>query len=132
MKKYSPKQLAKSLYELTKDAKKSELDSLLGAYTKFLAKNKALKFSARIINEFEKYFNEQNGIAEIKVASAKKLEPEVRDKIRKSFLDKKIKEVEIKERVDSALIGGLKIRIGDTIYDGSVSNYILKIKEKLK
>jgi F-type H+-transporting ATPase subunit delta len=64
--------------------------------------------------------------------SAKKLESEVKDKIRKSFLDKKIKEVEIKERVDSALIGGLKIRIGDTIYDGSVSNYILKIKEKLK
>lgn len=39
-------------------------------------------------------------------------------------------DVEVKSRVDKEMLGGLIVRIGDTIYDGSVRNQLARIREE--
>ncbi|MBU0619361.1 F0F1 ATP synthase subunit delta [Patescibacteria group bacterium] len=38
----------------------------------------------------------------------------------------------LKEKVDSALLGGLKIRVGNLVIDNSLQGRLLKLKEKLQ
>jgi F-type H+-transporting ATPase subunit delta len=42
------------------------------------------------------------------------------------------KQVRLKETVDPALIGGMVVRVGDTVYDSSVSNQIDKMAKKAR
>ncbi len=41
------------------------------------------------------------------------------------------KSVAIENIVDPSIIGGLKIRVGNTIYDGSISGKLNRIKNRL-
>ncbi len=41
------------------------------------------------------------------------------------------KEVEIRTQVDPAIIGGMVARIGDNLIDGSVSNQLRRLHERL-
>lgn len=41
------------------------------------------------------------------------------------------KEIDLQVDVDDALIGGVKLRIGDTVYDASVANRLVRLKDEL-
>ena len=41
------------------------------------------------------------------------------------------KNVELKSQVDKNLLGGLKLRVGNTIFDGTIANQIAKMKKVL-
>ena len=42
------------------------------------------------------------------------------------------KRINIKNNVDKSLIGGVQLRIGNTIIDNSLSNKLIKLKNNLK
>lgn len=83
----------------------------------------------------EQYFllaNEERGIAEAKVFSVRPLTAD-EEKALSEVFSKKIgkSELRIKNIVDSSLIGGVKLRIGNTIYDGSVKGKLERIERQL-
>ena len=41
------------------------------------------------------------------------------------------KKVELSTKTDSKLLGGLKLRVGNTIFDGTIINQIAKMKKVL-
>jgi F-type H+-transporting ATPase subunit delta len=41
------------------------------------------------------------------------------------------KEVVVEATVDSSLIGGLVVHVGNTVYDASVKNHLEKVRERL-
>jgi len=41
------------------------------------------------------------------------------------------REIELQTNVDSELIGGLVIRVGDTVYDGSIVNQLRQFRTEL-
>ncbi len=41
------------------------------------------------------------------------------------------KEIDLQVDVDDELIGGVKLRIGDTVYDASVANRLVRLKDEL-
>jgi F-type H+-transporting ATPase subunit delta len=41
------------------------------------------------------------------------------------------KDIDLKVDVDHELIGGVKLRIGDTVYDASVANRLVRLKSEL-
>ncbi len=57
----------------------------------------------------------------------KKIEEDVVEKIR-NLISKK---AEIKEEMDTSLIGGLKIQIGDLLIDGSIRAKLNKLRQSL-
>jgi len=132
MKKISPKQYAISLYEITKDIEENKLPEIIKNFIKLLAKNNALKFSHRIIKEFIKYYNEKEGVLEIEILSAKKLEKDLEKKIIDKFKKlKKVKDIALKKKIDHSLIGGLVFKIEDLVIDGSLKRNLEKMKEKI-
>ena len=132
MKKITPKQYAIFLYRMTKDLEKSKILEFIKKFVKLLARKNALKFSKRIIDEFKKYYNKQNGILEIEVKSVKGLETDFEKKLKEKFKKSwKVAEVDLKSSIDKSLIGGLVLGIDDMIIDGSLKGNLKKIKEKM-
>ena len=80
-----------------------------------------------IIEAFEQYAREKNGVEFLSVASAHTVSDRIFDAIKNSFG----KKVEIETQVDSSLIGGVVVRSRDTIIDGSVKAQLLHLQKHL-
>lgn len=121
---YSPKQYAQALYESLKEVKDTDL--VFRNFYGILLRNNDLKLLSKIIEKIEEIDKEKRGVVEVKITSTKKLEQEIIEKLRKL-----IKNAEIKEEIDSSLIGGLKIQIGDLLIDGSIKAKLNKLRQSL-
>jgi len=121
---YNPKQYAQALYESLREVKDADL--VFRNFYNLLVRNNDLKLLSKIIEKIEEIDKEERGAVEIKIASTKKLEQEIIEKLRKL-----IKNAEIKEEIDPSLIGGLKIQIGDLLIDGSIRAKLNKLRQSL-
>jgi F-type H+-transporting ATPase subunit delta len=89
-------------------------------------------FLARITEQLEKELDARLGFAEAEVSSARELgDPE------KRVLEAQIAKVTGKKvrahfGLDPSLLGGAVVRIGSTIYDGSVKGQLEKIREAIR
>ena len=70
-------------------------------------------------------------LVEVEVTSAMELSPETRKKIAARVAEATGREVELAERVDPDIVGGLVLRIGDVIVDGSVQARIRQLRRRL-
>lgn len=85
-----------------------------------------------MIDQFQKLAYEASGMAEAVVYSAKKLTDEEQQQIAATFAKKLHKaKVVVKNIVNPDLIGGVRIRIGDYIYDGSIQAQLDSLKREL-
>ncbi len=84
-----------------------------------------------IARQFETELNQRMGIVEAEVASARPLEQAEREDLLEQVSRVTGKQVSAKYQVDPSLIGGATVRIGSTIYDGSVRGQLERIKEQL-
>ncbi|QDP41661.1 F0F1 ATP synthase subunit delta [Radiobacillus deserti] len=76
--------------------------------------------------------NEMKGIAEAKVYSVRELSIDEQEEISKVFAKKlNINVLKIENIVDPSIIGGIKIRIGNTIYDGSISGKLTRLERSI-
>ena len=125
--KISNRQFAEALYELTIGLVEKDLDVTLETFVKFLSKNKRLKQSNNIIVEFEKITKKKQGIIEIEITSARKLDKDIIEKIKESFA----KKVEAVEKIDGSLIGGIKVKLEDRVLDASVKTQLNNLKRSL-
>jgi len=84
-----------------------------------------------VARQFETELNQRLGIVEAEVASARPLEQAEREELLAQVSQVTGKQVSAKYQVDPSLIGGATVRIGSTIYDGSVRGQLERIKEQL-
>ena len=73
----------------------------------------------------------EEGVIEVEVVSASELTPETEKKIAARVHEATGRRVELSRRVDPAIIGGLVLRIGDVIVDGSVKARIRQLRRRL-
>jgi F-type H+-transporting ATPase subunit delta len=96
-----------------------------------LLENKRFEILESIAVEYNKLFDEANGIEVAKVTTAIAMTPELEAKVLakiKEFSDKK---VTIENIVDASIIGGFILRIGDKQYNASVANRLQVLKREL-
>lgn len=130
--KVSIKQYAQALYELTLGKSEGEVNVAIEKFVKELIKNNQIKSASKIIEKFEEIYNQKNGIVVASVTSANKLESGYMDRIEKYLLDKyKAKEVVLNNEVSPEIKGGIILRVGDEIIDGSVSNQLRSLRARL-
>jgi ATP synthase F1 delta subunit len=67
----------------------------------------------------------------VEVTSAVELTPETRKKIAARVAEATGRQVELAERVDPDIVGGLILRVGDVIVDGSVQARIRQLRRRL-
>lgn len=131
--KISVNQYAKSLFELTAGKSEREINSAVLNFIKFLQKNRQMKLAGKIIEKFGEIYNKRNGIAEADVITAQKLESHQVHKI-ESYIKEKYdaKETVIKNIVDENIKGGMIIKVGDEVADGSVRGQLERLRKCLE
>lgn len=85
-----------------------------------------------MVEHFLDLSDEQKGIAEAKVYSVRPLTDEERNALSATFAAKVGKQsLRIENIVDSNLLGGVKLRIGNKIFDGSLRGKLDRLERQL-
>lgn len=132
MRKITAKKYAAGLYEALKDVEKGKMPKMINTFVVLLAKNKCLSKSDKIIEAFKQYTNEQEGIREVNIFSAQKFESRQKEEMLKSLHQALKKKIELKEYVDRSLLGGMVVKYGDKVIDGSIKKRIALLAHNLK
>ncbi|TFB19252.1 F0F1 ATP synthase subunit delta [Filobacillus milosensis] len=110
-----------------KDVSKDTLNTLL-----LLIDKRRMDIVQDTVQEFIAMKNESRGIAEANVYSVRELTEDETQQIQDVFAKKMmINTLRINNIVDPSIIGGLKIRIGNQIYDGTVQTQLKRLEQKL-
>lgn len=75
---------------------------------------------------------QRNGQRRVLVTSATELSAKALDSIRNSMAMALSTQPILETRVDPSLVGGLKIRVGDTVYDGSLKTQVKQLRARLR
>ena len=106
-------------------------DELLGLMVMIIEKNH-YKHLVSVFDHFTECVKEYKNIGTAYITSAVELSDEQKQAIEKRLLDTtRYVEIEMKFDVDAALIGGMKIRIGDRVVDSSVSSRLERLTRDL-
>lgn len=85
-----------------------------------------------LIEDFQELANEASGVAEAKVYSTRLLSDEESTAISTAFAHKVGKQsLHIENIIDPSLIGGIRLQIGNQIYDSSVSAKLARLERQL-
>lgn len=84
-----------------------------------------------IVDEYRAEVDRRQGISEVEVISARRLDADERHQMEQQVARLAGTRVRARFREDNGLIGGAVVRIGDTIYDGSVRGRLNRMKQEL-
>jgi len=97
-----------------------------------VSENNRLELLPEIAALFDLYKAEQERSVDVDVTSAFALNDEQQDKLAKVLSARLGREVRLHAAEDTSLIGGVVIRAGDLVIDGSVRGKLAKLAEALK
>jgi F-type H+-transporting ATPase subunit delta len=125
--------------KLLKDKKKEIFAEAFGSFDTIVLNTLMLLIDrhradeiAAVADEFIELANEEKGVEVADVYSIRPLTDEERVALSSSFAAKiGKKSLQIENIVDSDLLGGVKIRIGNRIYDGSLRGKLDRLERKL-
>jgi F-type H+-transporting ATPase subunit delta len=80
---------------------------------------------------FDKQIDERRGIVRAEVSSAQELATQEKAELRAALTKLTGRQVEAEYRLDAGLLAGTVVRIGSTIYDGSVRTQLERLRERL-
>jgi F-type H+-transporting ATPase subunit delta len=75
-------------------------------------------------------YNEMRNRVAVFVRTAAPVTPELLEQIAQRLRTALKRDVEMHASVDPSLIGGLVVRVGDTVYDGSVTNRLRRLRDE--
>jgi F-type H+-transporting ATPase subunit delta len=84
-----------------------------------------------ILQTFEDVIRQRQGVAEAEVTSAAELTAPQKTQLQQTLERLTGRKIQAKYSLDPALLGGAVVRIGDTIYDGSVRNRLNQMRAQL-
>ena len=118
---------AEVLYKLTTDLKPAEYDDAVGQFVLYLKKEHALKRALQIELAFQNLVKQKSGVINISVTSAQPLN----DKSKEIILAQFGKTVEAEYSIDESLIGGVRVRQNNTIFDLSLNSQLKTLQNQL-
>lgn len=84
-----------------------------------------------VIAAFQEVIRQRQGVAQAEILTAVELSAEQKAELARTFERLTGKKVEAKYSLDPALLGGAVVRIGSTIYDGSLRNRLNTLRARL-
>ncbi len=126
----SPRVAHEEKVRLLDSAFRGRMSQELLNFLKVVSRHGRLQLLRSMQRAFEKLYNERAGRVEVQVRTAEPLtvdlHAKIADRLRQSLGRDPVLHVE----VDPELIGGVVIRIGDTVYDGSVARQLVRLREE--
>ena len=96
-----------------------------------VTEHRRLHIFSDMLKEVEQVLNNRLGIAEAEVVSARELGDSERRLLESEIARLTGRRVRARYERDSSLLGGAVVKVGSTIYDGSVKGQLERIREQL-
>lgn len=109
-----------------------KFDAQARNFLSIVSENNRMELLPEIADMFELYKAEREQSVDVDVTSAFALNDEQQDKLAKVLSARLGREVRLHAAEDASLIGGVVIRAGDLVIDGSVRGKLAKLAEALK
>jgi len=124
---YTATQQAEKTIEVCGDA----LNEKSRSFVQVLAENRRLQLLPQIYQQFEVLKANREKTVEVSVVSASEISTEQQDKLASALSSKLERQVNMQVSIDDSLIGGIVVRAGDTVIDGSIRGRLAKLAEVL-
>lgn len=124
---YTATQQAEKTIEVCGDA----LNEKSRSFVQVLAENRRLQLLPQIYQQFEVLKANREKTVEVSVVSASEISTEQQEKLASALSSKLEREVSMQVSIDDSLIGGVVVRAGDTVIDGSIRGRLAKLAEVL-
>ena len=111
---------------------KSNFPDLLKNFLRLLLDKNRIGAIQEISDYYSKLTDDISNITRAEVTTARTLAGDAQERLKKALADFTSKDIKMMVREDEALIGGLVVKIGDMVLDGSVKAQIEGLKESLK
>jgi len=111
---------------------KGRVSDMTMSFLKLVFKKRRERYLKDMLGEFRDFADSARGVVEVEVKTAMEMTPEQEGQIRKRLAAITGKDVRLEKKVDRGLIGGIVIKIGDRVYDGSAVNQLQALKKHLE
>ncbi|ATW25979.1 ATP synthase F1 subunit delta [Candidatus Formimonas warabiya] len=118
--------------DLIKKAVSGAVDPMVFNFINLIIDKSREIFLADIVEEFNQFLAAENQTLTAKVRSAVALTEAQTGQLEDKLSRLTGKKVKAAVNVDPSLIGGIVVRIGDTVYDGSIAKQLNILKEHLQ
>ena len=113
-------------------AGKMGLDAAVRNFIYLVVDHRRTEILPEIEQAFLSELNERLGIVDAEVTSAHELNEDEKLRLSTVLAQRTGKKVEPRFQIDGALLGGAVVRLGSTIYDGSVRDQLKRLREQLE
>ena len=125
---------------ITAEQKRAVLDAIVARqgisrtvrnFVAVLIDHRRIHFLGPIVKQFALELNQRLGFIEAEITSARELNPADRSTLEARMEKLTGKRVKARYTRDESILGGAIVKIGSTIYDGSVNGQLERIKQAL-
>jgi F-type H+-transporting ATPase subunit delta len=107
-----------------------KMNPLLLNFLKVVAQHERLDCLYEIRKAAVSLYNQLHGQVEVEVRTAEPLTAEMLSQVEQQLTASLGKQVDLQTRIDPALMGGMVVRVGDTVYDGSLLSRLEQMRTK--
>ncbi|MGC1299962.1 MAG: ATP synthase F1 subunit delta [Alloacidobacterium sp.] len=107
------------------------MSALVRNFIAVLIQHDRLNLLDDVLADYRKEVNQRLGISSVHVTSARLLEADERREIEQKVAEMTGTQVQATYHEDKSLLGGAVVRVGSTVYDGSVKGRLDRLKEQL-
>lgn len=105
---------------------------LFTSFLRVLARKDRLDLLPLILHQSQLRYERLQGKRRVQVTSAQELSDEQRERVRQQLSEKLPFDPILESNVDPSLLGGIVIRVGDTVYDSSVKTRMKQLRERMR
>ena len=117
--------------QMLRDAMPEAADEAINLATLLIIKSRLEALAGPIAEAYRRLLDEHRGILQVEVVTAVELETAQREGMIRQLAEATGKEVRLTPRVDEGLVGGMVIRVGDQVLDGSVRSKLRGLRRSL-
>ena len=129
--KITPIDYAQALYESTHDKEREEQVLVVHRFVEKMRRQGHVHFLHRVLHSYQEICNRKNGRIPVTLRSVDRVQSEIKESVKDFALTlyPDGKEVEIEEKKDENLIGGMVIEVYDRRFDMSISRKFQAFKK---
>ena len=109
----------------------NKMSPLLLNFLKVLVRRGRFQAVRAVAVAARKIVNDLRGRVEVHLTTAEPINAATRDLILAKLKGSLKSEIDLKTNVDAQVLGGVVIRVGDTVYDGSLANQLARLRTEL-
>lgn len=129
---FSPNVTEEVKWEVISKAIEGKLSKPVVSLAKLLVERGRFGLLPELLDSYIKISSEAMGVANAVVNSTYLLSEEEKNQVAEEFGALVNKKIRVENVVDKSLLGGVKVRIGDTLYDGSLAGKLERLEKSFR